>query len=150
MNVLKFADKVTMNEMNPHNFALKNHYISNLISTALYVLPYANACIGQQVVRVTRGFLSRSYILTELQIPKHKTEDIFKHSEGLAVEITWDNFDMDTALDLVSYITNPVTGNGQKMKIVIDKNKNKMSFYFDVNKFEVGEETNEGYRIVRS
>lgn len=149
MTLLKFADNVTMAELNPHNFALKNDYISNLISTALNVIPYANLVIGKEKVLVTKGFLSRSYIQQELQLPKRRVEDFYKHAEGKAIEITWEDFDVESAIAFTTYMIPIFIKEGDCVKMVIDSVKNRLSFYFDSDTKEVGEETRDGYRIIK-
>ena len=148
MNELKFADNVTMRELNPHNFALKNDYISNLISTALNVIPYANEVIGSDRVRITRGFLSYSYITQELNIPSRLIKDIIKHSEGMAIELTWKEFDNEEALVLAKTVVTELSLQHIQVKVVINTVKSKISFYFDVSNSEIGEDTSEGYRII--
>lgn len=148
MNELKFADNVTMRELNPHNFALKNDYISNLISTALNVIPYANEVIGSDRVRITRGFLSYSYIMQELNIPSRIIKDIIKHSEGMAIELTWKEFDNEEALVLAKTVVTELSLQHIQVKVVINTVKSKVSFYFDVSNSEIGEDTSEGYRII--
>ena len=149
MSNIMFADNVTMAELNPHNFALKNDYISNLISTALAVIPYANLIIGKENIQVVRGFLSRSYIQQEMALPKRRVDDIYKHAEGKAIEITWSDFDVESAINLTNYMIPIFTKEGEKVKMVIDAVKSKLAFYFDSDKLEVGEETKEGYRVIK-
>ena len=146
---LMFADNITMSELNPHNFALKNDYISNLVSTALAVIPYANLMLGKDKVFVTNGFLSRSYIQQELNLPKRKVEDMYKHAEGKALEITWEDFDVESAINLTNYMIPIFVKEEDKVKMVIDSVKGRVSFYFDSSKLEVGEETKEGYRVIK-
>ena len=58
METLKIANAVTIEQLNPLNFALKNQYFSNLITTALLIVPTATAIAGDSV-RVVTGFLSK-------------------------------------------------------------------------------------------
>ncbi len=148
MNKIKFADNVTMESLNPHNFALKNDYINNLVYTALAIIPYANEYIGADKVRVTRGFLSRKYMQDEIRIPPKKVDDLYKHAEGLAIELTWDNFDTESAIGLARFILNPVTRFKDQVKIVINGNKKRISFYLNVNETEVYEDTTDGLRQI--
>lgn len=61
MEHLKIANSVTIEQLNPLNFALKNQYFSNLITSALIVIPTATK-ISMEPVTVTKGFLSKAYI----------------------------------------------------------------------------------------
>ena len=146
MNTLQFADNVTMTELNPHNFALKNDYISNLISTALKVVPYANSMFGSHNIKVKRGFLSRSYIQEELlNTTNTNISDLYKHAEGLGITISWINFDSDSAIALCNEVA--IANATENIKMVISNQS--VTFTFDNEKTEIGEVTKDGYRIVK-
>lgn len=147
MKQLQFADNVTMTDLNPHNFALKNDYISNLVSTALMVIPIANAIVGSDSVMVKRGFLSRSYIQDELlHKPVFNKADLYKHAEGLGVSITWRDFDSDTAIRVCNEVI--FAHPEEKIKMVIEDST--VTFTLDNEKTEIGEVTSTGYRIIRT
>ena len=98
MAELTFANHITMKELNPHNFALKNTYISNLISTALNVIPILNEVIGVEHIKITRGFISNMYLRDRIKVPDWKMQNMLKHTEGLALEFTWKDFEFSDAL----------------------------------------------------
>jgi len=126
-NELKFADKVTMDDLNPHNFALKNEYISNTISTALNILPIINSIVGSDKVNVTRCFLSRKFIFDEMVIPSDRFNDFLLHSEGLAIEVSLDDFDDDLAIFISKEV---ILKNETPLKALIDLTRNRLSFYY--------------------
>lgn len=122
---LMFAENCSIEQLNPHNFALKNNYIDNLISTGMTLIPrLSNYGIGQ--VTVLKGFLSRAYVTQNIGCFKY--DFMHKHTEGLAVELTWDNFDVSdatsTALGLAETIPEPVL-------LVVNTDKKSLAIYRD-------------------
>ena len=86
--------------------------------------------------------------MQELNIPSRLVKDIIKHSEGLAIELTWKEFDNEEALVLAKTVVTELSLQHIQVKVVINTVKSKISFYFDVSKSEIGEDTSEGYRII--
>jgi len=144
---LKFADKVTMDELNPHNFALKNEYISNTISTALNVLPVINAIVGSDKVNVTRCFLSRRFIFDEMNIPVDRIDDFLLHSEGLAIEVSIDEWEHELAILICKEV---ISNNDCAMKTLVDLTRNRLSFYYvkDLEKSIIESYTKDGIRTI--
>ncbi|MFA7142569.1 MAG: hypothetical protein WC175_01110 [Candidatus Dojkabacteria bacterium] len=143
-NDLIFADYIRLSNINPHNFALKNEYISNLITTCMNIIPVVNSIVGKECTRVTRGFLSRQYMLDNLDIPERMFDDLMKHSKGLALEMTFEPFDPDVSIS----VANAVIENDKQVKVIIDNKKRRISFFRESDFFGIYEKTNNGLRLV--
>ena len=144
MRKLIFSEQITLHEINPHNFALKNDYISNLIDTAMLVIPPADALLPDRNLRVVTGFLSRSYILEQVEKDTDLFTDLIQHSEGLAIELTWDNFTPDEAIALArNYMSVKMC-----VKILINNKKKTISFFLKEEKNKILEKSINGIRLV--
>jgi len=159
-NELIFAKNVTIDNLNPHNFALKNEYITNLISTALNTIPYANDLLGVDSVVISNGFASYKY-MNEVSLSNFvrnqkgcnncmiQRELLF--SKGLAIGLTWKDFDPNIAIQVAKNILL----NNDVINIVIDIIGKKLNVYFNVilngkpiTKSIIEEKTTDGNRIV--
>ena len=145
MEMLKIANTATIEELNPLNFALKNTYISNLLSTALIVIPTATKVVGE-TVKVMTGFLSRAYIKQTFEYT-NKLNDILKHSEGLALEITWYDFTLEEATEIGKKV---MTSSDTKIKALINLNRKSISFYLDSNTSILLQDTGDSVRTIYS
>lgn len=145
-NDLIFAEHIRLSNVNPNNFALKNEYISNLMATCFSLIPTIVSVVGEDRVRVTRGFLSRQYMLDNLDVPEKAFDDVFKHSKGLALEITFEPYDPEISVALAKAIED----SDNQVKIIIDNKKQRISFYRENKSFEVFEKTNSGLRLIYS
>ena len=143
-NELIFGDNIKMNNINPHNFALKNDYISNLMTTCLSIIPVVNRVVGKENSRVTRGFLSRQYMIDHFEMSGSLQEDLLKFSQGLALEMTFEPYDNDVAIT----IAHNVGESDRQVKVIIDNKKQKRSFFRNNSFFEIYQKTNEGLRLV--
>jgi len=116
-----FAENVTIEALNPHNFALKNEYIDNLISTAWLVV--TRVAPEVEGIKVIKGFLSESYIRANF---KSAGDAVFQHGKGLALELTWNDFTVDkattTGLTLINTCIEP-------LYVVVDSNRTKLCVY---------------------
>ena len=106
---VKFAENVTIESLNPHNFALKNEYIDNLLSTAWLLIPAIGREYGD--LKIIRGFMSEAYMRSQ----NYRVENaphIAQHAQGLALEVTWTMFNTDdainTGLDLINTSLEPL------------------------------------------
>lgn len=95
-----FAKGVTLREINPDNNALKNEFMDNLMTTCSMLLISADSVFDK--ISVVRGFISAGKLYNEI-LPaagrsKCNQEEI-RHTLGTALEITWEGFDPDKALD---------------------------------------------------
>lgn len=117
-----FAENVTIESLNPHNFAMKNEYIDNLISTAMLIIPKI-AC-EHTGIRIIRGFVSAAYIRDNYNTDV--ADYVLKHANGLALEVTWDMFDLDDStsvgLTLIDSIQEPLF-------VLIDMSRKKLCVY---------------------
>jgi hypothetical protein len=77
-------------------FALKNDYMDNLISTAFMVFPIAAEILGDRKFFIKRGFQSHAYITQEVEAAI--TSELIKHTKGLALEFTWEGWTEEDAL----------------------------------------------------
>jgi len=111
-NKITFVDKITFDSLNPHNFHLKNDYINNLLSTAFLILPV----VANEVenIRIKKGFLSKSYIRSlDTEVKPY----FYKHSVGLALELTWKDWDINTALLIADTL---YSESEEKYKLIIN------------------------------
>ena len=117
-NKLKITQNITLESLNPHNFHLKNDYINNLLSTAFIILPI----VAEHVtgIEVTKGFLSRSYLRSPSRDIKI-SHVVYKHSIGLALELTWDNWTYEEALIVAEDIYERASDNDEKVMLVINE-----------------------------
>lgn len=90
------ANGVSISTLNPQNFALKNDYMDNLLSTAFMVFPIAIEVLGDRRFIIKRGFQSHAYITQEVEAAI--TSELFKHTKGLALEFTWEGWTEEDAL----------------------------------------------------
>jgi len=118
-NKIKFIEGITFESLNPHNFHLKNDYINNLLSTAFMILP----SIADEVstVKILKAFLSRSYLRS---LDRDIVPAVYKHSIGLALEVTWADWDMTKALLVADKLFSEIE---EGIKLVINT-KNKSLF----------------------
>lgn len=144
MEIMEICNGVSLENLNPMNFALKNEYFSNLVSCGVMVLPFLTETLDERII-VTRGFLSRSYILNNIEGTVKLTKDFYKHAEGLALEITWDGFDVESAIT-VSRLA--LERNECFIKCLINAEKKVISFFFDSTVSIILQTTSSGVRTV--
>jgi hypothetical protein len=117
-----FAENVTIESLNPHNFAMKNEYIDNLISTAWLLIP--KIARQQSGLRIVKGFLSDSYMRQHYRTDN--ADYILKHAKGLALEVTWDMFTADDATnvghDIIRECLEPIY-------VIVDSSRKKICIY---------------------
>lgn len=120
---VKFAENVTIESLNPHNFALKNEYIDNLLSTAWLLIPAIGREYGD--LKIIRGFMSEAYMRSQ----NYRVENaphIAQHAQGLALEVTWTMFNTDdainTGLDLINTSLEP-------LYVIVDPERKKICMY---------------------
>ena len=101
MSEFVLCNGISIVELNPENFALRNDYIDNLFATAYLVI---NKIINPTGIHATvvRGFLSDKFIKSELSDEAVGHSLIWKHGKGLAIEITWEGFTYQNALTIAS------------------------------------------------
>ena len=107
-DVIKFGKTVTLEDLNPHNFHLKNDYINNLLFAALSVFPYLN---NKGIdAKVLRAFISAGYM--DENMPEFKNERYSqKYSQGLGLLITWEDYTDLEAISEVSKLVSTIKSN---------------------------------------
>lgn len=97
---LVFAEGITLTSVNPDNNALKNSYIDNLICTSMAVFTSPAIINKVSTPRVVKGFISRKKLYDgEGKVTSNET----KYAKGLALEITWPEFNSVTAVEIAKY-----------------------------------------------
>ena len=148
MAELTFANHITMKELNPHNFALKNTYISNLISTALNVIPILNEVIGVEHIKITRGFISNMYLRDRIKVPDWKMQNMLKHTEGLALEFTWKDFEFSDALLAAKEVKLSLQLKNEEVMIAIDTKRKRLHIILEPITPGIFEETGINYKLI--
>lgn len=139
------VEGVSLEHLNPHNAALKNEYTSNLVSTAFLVLPHIYDVV-EAPLRIKRGFLSMSYIKEHLP----RIDDILIHGKGLALEVTWDEWDYDDALSSAYALYNYVIMNtDEDIKIVINNDRKSIYARRDVTESGIYERIGHEERTIK-
>ena len=141
MNSLQISKAVEYPDLNPHNFALKNTYVSNLLTTALATLPTIERITGG-VVGIVRGFDSKKSISCKDVRPD--TID-YKFGEGLALEITVQPYDHNLVVLACKKI---IDDNNASFKFVIDRAKARVVIYRIKKTSSIEEELEDNQRIV--
>jgi hypothetical protein len=144
---LVFAKGITLNEVNPENFHLKNNYADNLITTCLMVFPFLDTRVSE--LFVTHGFISRKKLFNEIieKDDKHSkvaTAEQKKHCKGLALEVSWKGFDRDKATNIAREMFKELPY--EKMKFVVTANS--LGIYRKVNKRKIIHSFDDEMRIV--
>ena len=98
----------SIRDLNPENYALKNDYIDNLFTTAYQVIDKIAIPSGLNI-SIVRGFLSRNYIENELSKEAEGHTLIYRFSKGLALSITWDDFNYASALTVARHFVDSVS-----------------------------------------
>jgi len=90
---------ITMRQLNIHNAALKNEYIDNLISTAMFVISNIRRITGDQIqLIVKRGFIANSVIRNNYK--NFEDKDLQQHSRGLAIQLSLETFQDNQAFNI--------------------------------------------------
>jgi len=141
--LVKFATGITFEHLNPHNFALKNDFVSHLLYTGLSILPVLNKLVNE--IKVTKGFISHSYMLCNTP-ELVKIPHMLQHCKGLGIEVTYDCFDPAGAIFIAQEVLDSVS---DPLLAVIDSENETIGFYFgSVKKSEIKEKTLEESRTI--
>lgn len=107
-DVIKFGKTVTFEDLNPHNFHLKNDYINNILFAALSTFPALNA--EGVDAKVLRGFVSSAYM--ENNMPEMRKHDYSgRYTQGLGLQITWDEYEPIVAISLITKLVQSIKSN---------------------------------------
>jgi len=97
-----FARDVSMQDVNKEFYSLKPDYQDNLWGLCLSALPEIDKKVNK--IEIINGFYSRSKLFTEILHGEASTEEQIKHTEGNAIEVTWENYNPDKALEVSKII----------------------------------------------
>lgn len=144
---LIFAEGITLNQINPHNFSLKNKYMDNLITTSMTVLPVIERSLENKQLKILKGFLSNSYALDRFET---MTRSLILHTKGLALEISWDDFNENNAYFVAHNLFDYAKKNNIKLRIVIDINNEFIAVYYRTSKLQIVLKTkSKKYKIIK-
>ncbi|HNX38197.1 MAG TPA: hypothetical protein PL124_03940 [Candidatus Cloacimonadota bacterium] len=128
MKPIQFADGITLLNLNPFNYALKNDYINNLMNTGMCILPIvADTVVGD--ISIKKCFTSKKQFLNN-DYEKEDPRLSDKFSEGLAIRLTWDEYDANMATQLAYRVMSQLE---LKMNIAINNTANHITFYLDTD-----------------
>ena len=146
-NEIKIVEGVFLDTLNPRNYALKNEYFSNLLSTAFMILPCVDRIVHEPI-QVVKGFLSGSYLKEEF--PNNYTAELERHSRGLALELAWKGWDIDTATRAAYEIYDKVSSlDTEKIKILINVDKKRLYIGREFKETSIVEKTSGQERVIR-
>lgn len=106
--VIRFGKTVTFEDLNPHNFHLKNDYINNILFCALNTFPYLNS--EGIDAKIVRGFVSNGYMEQNLPLV-YKEKYSYKYTQGLGLIITWDSYDSTEAILIIPKLVAGIKSN---------------------------------------
>lgn len=92
---IRFAEGVTLREVNPDDVALKCPYMNNLFVTCMNILPRLNEIVSN--IEVVKGFTSEKKL--KLKIANPSPEELL-FTKGLAIELTWPGYNSDKAISI--------------------------------------------------
>ncbi len=148
---IKFTNEVTLENLNPLNYALKNEYIGNLISTGALILPRVQDHLAFPVV-VKKAMVNRNIMLS-LGRSKFQVEEDLKDKfmKGLAITISWHDFNAVTAMEAIQGV---MSSTDEKLTVIINEDDSYVSFYRGTKTRQILEisdtiNTNDHVRIVK-
>jgi hypothetical protein len=125
-DVIKLGGDIAFEDLNPHNFHLKNDYINNLLFTALNILPpLAKYNIKPKILL---AFVSNSYAQDNLE-EYHTNPLFYKFTQGLALRITWDNYSQIDAITIIPDILKDVKSN---VYAYLNQDESYVDLYFEM------------------
>lgn len=116
---VKFGENTTLQNLNPLNFALKNEYADNLLSTALLIIPKVEE---YHKVEVITGFIAKAHLASTFRINEHNRW-LRQHTVGLALQFTWDKFDMQDALKIANVLAETII---EPIYVIVDGTNRKL------------------------
>ena len=142
---LVICEGVTIFTLNPHNMALRNDYINNLLGTAFLVFPIVSKCLGYKTkIMIIRGFESSAYIRQELG--RTSSAETYKHSCGFAVEFTWDGWTEEVMRYLALELYDKIS---EYVRIVFDTTKKSIQVSRDWPQSRLIEKTRNETRTIK-
>lgn len=141
MNGLVITRAVEYSDLNPNNYALKNTYVSNLLTTAIATLPIIEK-ISEGVVSIVRGFESKKCIATESTRPSSLD---YKFGEGLALEIQIDPYNHHLVVVALKKIIDETNACFQ---FHVDRHKRRVVIYRAKKTSKISEELPDEKRIL--
>lgn len=142
-----FANGITLAHINQHNDALKNQYMDNMLSTAASILPMIESGLNDERIIVKKCFVSNAHM-------KELGHDVFDNlvqpfTKGLAIEVTWDDFNIETAHLVAHKLYDYCYKNKLLYKIIINVKRKSLTVYRKERKLQIVEKINEKFKIVR-
>lgn len=129
--VLVFAKGITLSDVNPHNFSMKNGYVSNIICTCVPVLPMISSYID--TLKCITGFMSSGYIAAHYPKEAHSPE-MKLHSQGKAIKITWPNFNSMQAIDILIKIISDLPEDIVDITFIVSESDKSVAIYYGLKK----------------
>ena len=131
---IKFTNEVTLENLNPLNYALKNEYIGNLISTGALILPRVQDHLAYPVI-IKKAMINRN-ILLSLGRSRFQAEEELKEKfmSGLALCISWPEFNAVTAMEAVQGV---MSDTDEKLTVIINEDDKYVSFYRGTKKRQI-------------
>lgn len=136
-NEIKIGRKITYEDLNPHNFALKNRYVTNLLTTALAVIPTLEDFVGGSAY-IKKGFTSKGYTTYEKGTP---TPFESRLGEGLALVISVDPFD---DMLVTAALKSVLRSSDARFKFTIDKDEKSVDIQRVKKTSEISERLPDG------
>lgn len=141
---LIIANGITLWTLNPHNNALKNDFLENLLVTAFLVCKAITPVIGNRKLRVIRGFESSRYIRYEVDF--NPSVDLLRHARGMALELTWESVTDEELMFAANAIFNAAE---EPVKIVVDSERKTLYVARGVDTAMISERTANKFRTVK-
>lgn len=102
-----FAKGVTISEVNPDNYHMKNNYADNIFATCLSVLPIVDTFVKN--IRVVKGFIALKKYKSDNGEDNQRSNEK-KYCKGLGLEITWDDYNKKSCRIIASKILMDLPG----------------------------------------
>ena len=97
MEVVFTNSGITLPDVIPGGYALKPTYMDHIFSTCMATLPVIDDYVTD--LRVVNGFYSRASLFNDrLNKGDKATKEQLAHTVGLAIEVSWKDFNYDIAL----------------------------------------------------
>lgn len=140
-------DGVTLTSLNPKNYALKNTYLSNILTTAFKTLPKVYEAV-KEPLKVLRCFMSASYVNANFSYAKRAV--LRRFTKGMSIEVTWDNWDADEALR-AAYMVYEVFDEdvNDNAEVILDLDRKTLIVHRDTKETTLKEKTLEELRSIR-
>lgn len=124
-DVIRFGKSVTLEELNPHNFHMKNDYMNNILFMALNVLPALEE-LGY-TPKVEQCFLSNKYTASNPELLRERFSE--RYNKGLGMRVSLDPFDMVGVIVDIPRIVMSINSN---VHAYVDMRRKLVEFFFEM------------------